>query len=210
MRSKKSILGLMGLAALTAAPTWAQRPFYLVPGLHPGYSLVSMRPTASNLPETAPNVGAMAWLPGGRLFIASMSPNPAGGATANLLGPSDGYIFSGIPGATSKSAVTVTVAGGGYQMPAGAVALGDTIYVVDNENGLTKLTPGTGGTYTKSTVYSGLLGRLSGKSGNSHRTWVGGLVHKDGFFYATVGMGLIPGGTSEMVDANLYRGKSTI
>ena len=60
MRSKKSTMGFLGLAALAAAPSMAQRPLYLVPGVHPGYSLVSMRPTDPALPATAPNVGAMA------------------------------------------------------------------------------------------------------------------------------------------------------
>lgn len=215
MRTITRISGAAALAAmaLTAGSALAQRPFYLVPGLHPSYdSLVSMRPSsmASSGSNAAPNVGGMAWLPDGRLFIASMSSNSAGGNNANRLGVSHGYIFSGIPGAASNAAVSVTQVSTGYQMPSGAVAVDDTIYVLDNEDGLTKLVPGAGGTYTKSTVHKGVLGYNTGKSGSGYRSWTGGLVHKDGFLYAVVGMGLIPGGTSEFTDANIYRGKGSI
>src|SRR5690606_18016320 len=101
----------------------------------------------------------------------------------NRLGVSHGYIFSGIPGAASNAAVSVTQVSTGYQMPSGAVAVDDTIYVLDNEDGLTKLVPGAGGTYTKSTVHKGVLGYNTGKSGSGYRSWTGGLVHKDGFLY---------------------------
>jgi hypothetical protein len=208
---KKNLLGVLGLAVLSAVPVWSQRPFYLVPGMHPSYTLTSMKPVVSEnvMPSTAPNTGAMTWLADGRLFIASMSPNQAGGPNANRLGPSNGYIFSGIPTATSNATVTVTAAGSNYQMPSGAVALGDTIYVLDNDSGLTKLTPGAGGTYTKSVVYSGVLGYMTGKSGLGYRTWAGGLAYKDGYFYATVGMAL-NSGPSIMDDAVIYRGKGTV
>ena len=190
----------------------AQRPFYLLPGIHPGYSIVSMRPAsmATSGANAAPNTGGMAWLPDGRLFIASMSSNPAGGTDANRLGVSNGYVFSGIPGATNNASVTVAQVSTGYQMPTGAVAVGDSIYVVDNQDGLTKLTPAGGGTYTKSVLYKGVLGYNTGLSGSGYRTWVGGLLYKDGFFYASVGLGLIPGGTTDTVTANIYRGKGCV
>jgi hypothetical protein len=202
-----NLKNLFVAASMLAVAVSAQRPFFLVPGVHPGYSLVNMKP--SSAPTGQPNVGAMAWLPDGRLFVAGMSTNAAGGTNANRLGPTNGYIFSGLTTATTASTVTMTVAGADYQMPSGAVTVGDTIYVLDNDSGLTRLTP-NGGSYTKKVVYSGLLGNLSGKTGSGYRTWTGGLAYKDGFFYASVGMGLIPGGTSEYTDANIYRGKGTI
>src|SRR5690606_10940151 len=103
--------------------------------------------------------------------IASMSSNNAGGPNANRLGVSHGYIFSGIPGATSNDQVTVTQVSTGYQMPSGAVTVGDSIYVLDNEDGLTKLTPGPGGTYTKTTLHKGVLGYVNTKSGLGYRSW---------------------------------------
>src|SRR5690606_24346320 len=124
----------------------------------------------------APNVGGMAWLPDGRLFIASMSSNSAGGNNANRLGVSHGYIFSGIPTATSNAQVTVQQVSTGYQMPSGAVAVDDTIFVLDNEDGLTKLTPNGSGGYTKTTLYKGVLGYNTGKSGSGYRSWTGGLA----------------------------------
>ncbi len=205
-------IALLAAVALTAGNALAQRPFYLVPGLHPGYdSLVSMRPSSmsSSGSNAAPNVGGMAWLPDGRLFIASMSSNSAGGNNANRLGVSHGYIFSGIPGATSNASVTVSQVSTGYQMPSGAVAVGDTIFVLDNEEGLTRLVP-NGSSWTKTTIHKGVLGYNTGLSGSGYRSWTGGLAYKDGFLYAVVGMGLIPGGTSEFNDANLYRGKGSI
>lgn len=198
---------LASIALLAGHAAFAQRPYFLVPGVHPGYSLVNMKP--SSAPSGQPNVGAMAWLPDGRLFVAGMSTNAAGGTDANRLGPSNGYIFSGLPSATNASTVTMTVAGSGYQMPSGAVTVGDTIYVLDNDSGLTRLVPNGGG-FTKQVVYKGLLGYMTGKSGSGYRTWTGGLAYKDGYFYAVVGMGLIPGGTSEYTDANIYRGKGTV
>lgn len=212
MQSKKRLLGMFGLTALCAVPAWSQRPYYVVPGLHPLYTAISMKPVVSDtnlLPSYAPNTGGMAWLPDGRLFIASMSPGAPGGDNGNRIGPSNGFIFSGLVGATSKASVTVKKAGSNYYMPSGAVAVGDTLYVLDNDSGLTKLTPGAGGSYTKSVVYSGLLGNMTGKTGKGYRTWDGGLAYKDGYFYATVGMAL-NSGPSVMDDAQIYRGKGTI
>ena len=144
------ILGIL-VGAILIHATLGQRPFYLVPGIHPGYGIVSMRPSsmATSGANAAPNTGGMAWLSDGRLFIASMSSNAAGGNDANRLGASNGYIFSGIPTATSNASVTVAQVSTGYQMPTGAAVVGDSIYVVDNQDGLTKLTPAGGGSYTK-------------------------------------------------------------
>ena len=217
MRPLNFKLACASAVMLVASVAWGQRPYYLVPGVHPGYTLVNMKP--SGMPAGQPNVGGMAWLPDGRLFIATMSTNGAGGDNASKLGPSNGYIFSGLLTATSSSTVTAVQAGSNYQMPAGAVTLGDTIYVVDNDSGFTRLTPNGSGGYTKKVLYSGVLGALPiqtevvGTTTTKHyssRSWVGGLAYRDGFFYAVVGNGLIPGGTSEYVDAYLYRGKGTI
>src|SRR5690606_33030118 len=147
--------------------------------------------------------------PDGRLFIASMSSNNAGGDNANRIGVSHGYIFSGIPGATSKASVTVSQVSTGYQMPSGAVTVGDSIYVLDNEDGVTKLTPDGSGGYTKSTLFKGVLGYVNTKSGWGYRTWTGGLAYKGGFLYAVVGMALNRG-PSVLDEADLYRGKGTI
>lgn len=212
MNIRKQSLVMGTLVAVTALAGWAQRPYYVVPGLHPSYnSLVSMRPSSmpSTGPNAGPNVGGMAWLPDGRLFVASMSANPAGGDHANRLGVSHGYLFSGIPTASSNAAVTVSQVSTGYQMPSGAVALGDTIYVLDNEEGLTKLTPDGNGGWTKSTVHKGVLGYINTKSGYGYRTWTGGLAYRDGYFYANVGNALYQG-PSIMTLADLYRGKGVI
>lgn len=204
------------LTFLAANAALAQRPYHLLPGVHPGYSLVSMRPSgmASSGGNAAPNVGGMAWLRDGKLFIASMSSNNAGGVNASRLGVSHGYIFSGIPGATSNATVTVEQVSTGYQMPSGAVVVGDSIYVLDNEEGLTKLVP-NGGTYTKTTLHKGALGRTPGAlSDTANRTWTGGLTYKDGFFYAAVGNALMPGGTAfgftGTQEQRLMRGKGVI
>jgi hypothetical protein len=133
------------------------------------------------------------------------------------LGSSTGFIFSGIVGATSNASVSAVQVGSGFRMPSGAVALGDTIYVVDNYAGLIKLTPAGGGTYLQSSVYAGLLSDTATNKGTKpsgtwgHRTWNGGLLYKDGFFYVPVGQGLISGdGTTDYTDDNRYRGKGTI
>lgn len=217
-RMKTSIkIASAALTLLAAQAVVAQRPYHLLPGVHPGYSLVSMRPAgmASSGGNAAPNAGGMAWLPDGKLFIASMSSNAAGGVNASRLGVSHGYLFSGIPGATSNASVTVAQVSTGYQMPSGAVVVGDSIYVLDNEEGLTKLTPATDGTYTKSTLHKGALGRTPGAlSDTANRTWTGGLTYKDGFFYAVVGNALMPGGTAfgftGTQEQRLMRGKGVI
>lgn len=212
MNFRKQSFALGTLVAVTALAGWAQRPYYVMPGLHPSYdSLVSMRPSSmpSTGPGAGPNVGGMAWLPDGRLFVAGMSANPAGGDHANRLGAAPGYIFTGIPTATSNASVTVSEVATGYQMPSGAVALGDTIYVLDNEDGLTKLTPDGNGGWTKSTLHKGVLGYINTKSGYGYRTWTGGLTYKDGYFYANVGSALYQG-PSIMTLADLYRGKGVI
>jgi glucose/arabinose dehydrogenase len=159
----------------------------------------------------------MAWLPDGRLFIASMASSASGGPTGHLLTASTGFIFSGIVGATSNATVTATQVGSGFRMPSGAVALGDTLYVVDNYAGLIRLTPTGGGNYSQTSVYAGRISDSATNKGTmpantwGHRTWNGGLLYKDGFFYVPVGNGLISGdGTTYWVDANMYRGKGVI
>jgi cytochrome c len=219
MMNQLSVRFTLVLATLvmTSQLSVAQRPFYLLPDLHPGYDqLISMRPSGMETSgsNAAPNVGGMAWLPDGRLFIASMSSNSAGGPNANRLGDSLVYIFSGIPDATSNATVEVAQVSTGYQMPSGAVAVGDTIFVLDNEEGLTRLVQ-DGDTWTKSTVHNGALGRSPGVTvQNANRTWTGGLVYHEGYLYAAVGMGLIPGGTSfgftGTEEEDLYRGKGSI
>ena len=204
--------GLAGIVTLALTlPAFAQRPYFLLPGVHPGYSLVSMRPASMETSgaNAAPNVGGMAWLPDGRLFIASMSSNSPGGPNANRLGVSHGYMFSGIPGATSNANVSVTQVATGFQMPSGAVAIGDTLYVLDNEDGLTKLTPNGSGGYVKSVLHKGVLGYVTTKTGLGYRTWTGGLAYRDGYFYAAVGMAL-NSGPSVMDTSVIYRGKGVI
>jgi hypothetical protein len=214
MRASTRIL-CGSLIALAASTALAQRPFYLLPGVHPAYSAVSMRPAsmATSGANAAPNTGGMAFLPDGRLFIASMN-STNGGAEANRRGISHGYLFSGIPTATSNAQVTVDSISTGYQMPSGAVTVGDTIYTLDNENGITRLTK-NGSAWTKTTIYNGALGRTPGVlSDTVNRTWTGGMVYRNGFLYAAVGTGLIPGGTSygftTAQEARLYRGKGAI
>ena len=75
MRPLNFKLLVASVAVLVASAAWGQRPYYLLPGVHPGYSLVNMKPASA--PTGQPNVGAMAWLPDGRLFIASMSTQTA-------------------------------------------------------------------------------------------------------------------------------------
>lgn len=200
------------LGFLLTQSVHAQRPYYVLPGLHPSYnSLVSLRPSGMDSAgsNAAPNVGGMAWLPDGRLFIASMSSNPAGGDHANRLGVSHAYLFSGIPDANGKDQVTVQQIATGYQMPSGAVALGDTLYVLDNEDGLTRLVPDGNGGWTKMPFHKGVLGYINTKSGYGYRTWTGGLAYRNGYFYANVGMALFQG-PSIMTLNDLYRGKGVI
>ncbi|HEX2612656.1 MAG TPA: hypothetical protein VHO02_03570 [Fibrobacteria bacterium] len=201
---------------------WGQNPYFLLPGMHPAFSLTNMRPMSGasynllNLgnnngsTQSQPNTGAMAWLPDGRLFIASNASSGGNwnGDGANILGPSRGYIFSGLTTATTAADVTVDTAGSSFHLPSGAVILGDTIYTLDNQDGLTMMVPTNGKYVTRQTVYKGLLGAIN-TTFPGDRRWDGGLVYKDGYFYAPVGMALLSG-PAVTNTAIMIRGRGTV
>ncbi len=216
--------GLMGLVCVLAAQgAWAQKQTFLVNGLYPGVSITNMKPTTGGLSNDAirgqPDVGSMVWLPDGRLFIASMD-DPTGswsGYGSHFPGPSNGYMFSNLPNATSNAGVTVATVASGFYLPLGGTVVDDTIFVSDDSNGIMKLVPKGDGTYTRKVLYHGILGAVSGKSNGAtggtscgDRRWGAGLLYKDGFFYSAIGMGMCVGGTSDEVVADIYRGSGTV
>jgi hypothetical protein len=199
------VIPIVGLShhALGQEPT----PFKLS-GVHPGFAVTNLL-NATNYGLSTdrvngmPNVGALCWLANGDLFVATQA---VGNSAGNLLGPSNAYVFSGVQG--NPANITMRQVASGFYLPSGCVEVNGEVYVVDNRNGIAKFTNNNTNAWTRTSIYSGLLGVMT-CGGSGDRRWDAGLVHKDGYLYSSVGVGLIAGGTSEST-ANQCRGRGTV
>ncbi len=214
---------LLAAAVFLMQASWAQQPTFLVPGLYPALKIQNMRPAPSSNPlfsmdavKGMPNVASWTWLPDGRLFIATMDDSADGeaweGTNGNVLGPSKGIMFSNLSTAADSSGVTASLVVNGFHEPLGTTYANGSIYVDDDQNGILQLVDSSGG-YSKKTIYSGLLGHLTGKGGTTNagdRRWDAGLLYRNGFFYSEVGMGFPQGGQSDTTIGDIYRGRGTI
>lgn len=209
-QSIATALGHMALASmLMGGAVWAQEttPFKLT-GVHPGFTVTNLLNAtnyglSTDRTNGMPNVGALCWLSNGDLFVATQT---VGASVGNVLGPSNAYVFSGVQG--NPANITMRQVATGFYMPSGCVEVNNEVYVVDNRNGISKFTKSNTGNWTRTSVYSGLLGVMT-CGGSGDRRWDAGLVHKDGYLYSSVGVGLIAGGTSEST-ANQCRGRGTV
>jgi len=217
---KIGLLAAAGFSGFLLQAAWGQQPTFLVPGLHPALTLTNMRPVSSlftgNAISGMPNVASMAWLPNGTLFIAAMDDpenNEAWeGTNGNTLGPSNGYLFTGLPTAVDSSGVTASIIVTGFHEPLGAAYANGNLYVTDDSNGIEELVD-SAGVYSKKIIYSGLLGHLTGQGGTNNygdRRWDAGLLYRNGYFYSAVGMGFPQGGTSDTTVGDIYYGRGCI
>jgi len=146
--------------------------------VHPNYTLTDLRPKGFE-----PQVTGMDWLPDGRLAISTW-----GGGRETVLG--EVYLLDGVTGATDPSRVTMKKITGDLREPMGLKYVDGTVYVSEKHQ-LTALVDTTGDEVAdeKRKIATWPFG------GNYHE-FAFGLLYRDGFFYVTTGIAMIPGGAT--------------
>ena len=147
-------------------------------GVHPNYTLTNLRPNGFE-----PDVTGMDWLPDGRLAISTW-----GGDRLTVLG--EVYLLGNVTGDTNPSRVTVKRIASGLREPMGLKYVDGTIYVSEKHQ-LTALVDTTGDevadTYRRVATWP---------FGGNYHEFAFGLVYKDGYFYVTTGIAMVPGGAT--------------
>ncbi len=154
-----------------------------VQGVHPSYTLSTIRPPASE-----PSVGAMAFTPDGRLILGTFKPVQRGG---NALPDIDSkqpdrlYELKNPTGDDPDTHELVPVAQGLYE-PSGLCAVGDAIYV-SQRRAVTRLTDTDGDGF-----YETHHDVASGWEGWNYHQFTFGLEHRDGKLYAALSTAMAP------------------
>lgn len=154
-----------------------------LPGLHPSFDLVTVRP-----PGFEPRVAGMDFLSDGRLVISTWD---AEGAV---------YILDGVLG-DDPNAITVKKIASGLYEPLGLAVVDDEIFVLQKHELVHLIDHDGDEIIDEYRTFSDGWGATT----NFHE-FDFGLVYKDGYFYATLATGILPGGAS-MQPQNPDRGK---
>ncbi len=136
-------------------------------GLHPSYTVSNLH--SSNF---KPRVGGLAFLPDGRLVVTTWD------ATGSV------YLLRGIETGDTRK-ITVKRIATGLAEPLGVEVVDGAIYVLQKQE-LTRLTDSDGDDVID--VYEAICNQW-GVTGDFHE-FAFGLVHKDGYFYATLSMAM--------------------
>ncbi|MEV6985635.1 family 16 glycoside hydrolase [Sphaerisporangium sp. NPDC051017] len=146
--------------------------------VHPDYTLTNLRPDGFE-----PQVTGMDWLPDGRLAIATW-----GGDRETVIG--EVYLLDGVTGNTDPSKVTMKRIAHDLREPMGLKYVDGTIYVSEKHQ-LTALVDKTGDEvadeYRKIATWP---------FGGNYHEFAFGLLYKDGYFYITTGIAMVPGGAT--------------
>ncbi|PXY28909.1 hypothetical protein BAY59_14695 [Prauserella coralliicola] len=145
-------------------------------GVHPNYTLTDLRPEGFE-----PQVTGMDWLPDGRLAISTW-----GGARESVLG--EVYLLDNVTGNTDPSKVTVKRVAENLQEPMGISYVDGTLYVSEKHQ-LTALVDTTGDEVTDE--YRRIA---TWPFGGNYHEFAFGLLYRNGYFYVTTGIAMIPGG----------------
>lgn len=137
-----------------------------VAGIHPSYKVVDLRP-----PAFAEGITGMDLLADGRLAICTWGGKQKSEGKALL--------FSGI-GGQGPSGVTYQVIASGFKEPMGIKAVGTDIYVTAKDE-ITRLAPGAGGAYARSTAFKGFS-----YLPDHYHSYASGLEVKDGYFHLNI------------------------
>jgi hypothetical protein len=146
--------------------------------VHPDYTLTNLRP-----PGFEPQVTGMDWLPDGRLAISTW-----GGDRLTVLG--EVYLLDGVTGNTDPAKVTMKRIAHGLQEPMGLKYVDGTVYVSEKHQ-LTALVDKTG-----DEVADEHRRIATWPFGGNYHEFAFGLLYKDGFFYVTTGIAMVPGGAT--------------
>jgi hypothetical protein len=154
-----------------------------VAGLHPGYDLTTIRP-----PESQPSVGAMTFLPDGRLIVGTFTPRQRSNVALPDIQSKDPDQLFEVRGARGDDAAAyrlVPVADGLYE-PSGLCAVGDALYV-SHRKAVTRLTDEDGDGFFETHHEVG-----RGWEGWNYHQFTFGLVHRDGKLYAGLSTAMAP------------------
>ncbi|CAM4053682.1 family 16 glycoside hydrolase [Kibdelosporangium persicum] len=147
-------------------------------GVHPAYTLTNLRPDGFE-----PQVTGMDWLPDGRLAISTW-----GGDRLTVLG--EVFLLDGVTGTTDPSKVTVKRIAHGLREPMGLKYVDGTVYVSEKHQ-LTALVDNTG-----DEVADDYRRIATWPFGGNYHEFAFGLLYKDGYFYVTTGIAMVPGGAT--------------
>ncbi|MDI5982242.1 family 16 glycoside hydrolase [Amycolatopsis magusensis] len=147
-------------------------------GVHPDYTVSNLRPEGFE-----PQVTGMDWLPDNRLAISTW-----GGSRESVRG--EVYLLDGVTGTTDPSKVKPKKIAEGLQEPMGIKYVDGTLYV-SQKTGLTALVDTDGDEVTDEyrTIATWPFG------GNYHE-FAFGLLYRNGYFYVSTGIAMVPGGAS--------------
>ncbi|MEM6757510.1 MAG: family 16 glycoside hydrolase, partial [Planctomycetota bacterium] len=154
-----------------------------VAGLHPSYDIATIRP-----PESKPSVGAMAFLPDGRLIVGTFRPIQRSNVALPDIDskpPDSLYEVRGADQDDPAKYELVPIATG-FLEPSGLCAIGDDLYVA-HRKAITRLTDTDGDGYFETHHDVG-----SGWEGWNYHQFVFGLVHRDGKLYAALSTAMAP------------------
>lgn len=183
-------LGLAACLALGLVPGAAIANHGPFVKLHPGYSLMTLRPAGFS-----PQVSGLEFLPDGDLLVQTWRGNqgPRGpedmstGAAVPTVGVRDGegkiYRLSGV-GGTDRAAIKVTQVAGGFKDPMGLCVVGKDVYVGDIDR-IVKLVDADGDGRYESSVEIGKLPSYDGWFEYSF-----GPVHRNGRLYMALAAGV--------------------
>jgi glucose/arabinose dehydrogenase len=152
--------------------------------MHPAYASTSLMKA-----DFKPVVGDIEWLPDGRLLVMTMVMN----SHDHVSGPSDLYILDGVLKG-GADAVTLKKYASGFYTPQGLEVVDGQVYVLDNKEGIIRLTDAD-----KNDVAEARTVVWSEGIKTTDRKWSGGLAYKDGFFYVPISTRIIPGGRSDSI-----------
>lgn len=154
-----------------------------VAGVHPSYSVSTIRPA-----ESKPSVGAMAFLPDGRLIVGTFNPlqrNNVALPDIDSKEPDKLYEVKGALGDDPAAYALVPVAEGLYE-PSGLCAVGDALYV-SHRRAVTRLLDKDGDGFFEDKHDVG-----SGWEGWNYHQFTFGLEHVDGKLYAALSTAMAP------------------
>jgi hypothetical protein len=146
--------------------------------VHPAYTLTNLRPDGFE-----PQVTGMDWLPDGRLAISTW-----GGDRLTVLG--EVFLLDGVTGNTDPAKVTMKRIAHGLREPMGLKYVDGTVYVSEKHR-LTALVDKTG-----DEVADEYREIATWPFGGNYHEFAFGLLYKDGYFYVTTGIAMVPGGAT--------------
>ncbi|MEM1109614.1 MAG: family 16 glycoside hydrolase [Planctomycetota bacterium] len=156
-----------------------------VAGLHPSYSITTIRP-----PESRPSVGAMTFLDDGRLIVGTFRPIQRSNVALPDIDskqPDKLYEVRGAAGDDAEAYELVPVAEGLYE-PSGLCVVDGVLYVAQRK-AITRLTDTDGDGFFETHHHVG-----QGWEGWNYHQFTFGLEHRDGKLYAALSTAMAPPG----------------